>query len=400
MSQQSSSHDHSSTRDKKAQSLTDYSFLVASTSFDSSDDAQAAKPDATAVLEAQELHPSDGSRTGNLSGLALFKPSLSSGMPTKKGDGDWLTKRNVIFLIVLILIFICAVAVPLSIKSNSSSKSAADVYVGAANTDPATSTAALPSPTPRHHMKPKGSNPFDAFDIGNSLFDGSCEFYINTVKSLFNSSVPSNNINNNGVTSFRQYDCSIHSFPRCSEGNGAWGGDTNYVWNKQIVDDTDPYRYNTIWFMQLIADSDDLFHECDEDPLNFDITKIATTPLILKPDCITLGKWCRAWAGHVMQGKTIAIQGNDYSVEDAFLKLSSNRIKLDFKDETIYKSYMRTNMSLDDQIAISNQFSDVGTGNCITDQHFCFECNGDSNHCAAADGCLQYQQNDGLIFCP
>ncbi|KAI8610216.1 hypothetical protein BC830DRAFT_1146850 [Chytriomyces sp. MP71] len=258
-------------------------------------------------------------------------------------------------------------------------------------------TVAPPQPT---ISKPAGTNKDDPFDISNTLFDGTCAFYINTVKANLANSVPSGNINNGGVTSFRQYDCTINDFTRCPAGPGTWGGDADWVWNKAISSNTDPYRYNVIWFMQLIGDSDDLFHECDDDPRAFDVSKFATTPLNLKPDCITFGKWCRTWAGHVAQGKTITVQGAEYSVEAAFLKLSSNRIKIDFKDETIYKSYLRSGMTLDEQVAIAEQFREDGTGNCITDQHFCYECNNYPGHCTAGEGCLRYKDVDGSMYCP
>ncbi|KAI8609377.1 hypothetical protein BC830DRAFT_845050 [Chytriomyces sp. MP71] len=261
----------------------------------------------------------------------------------------------------------------------------------------ASSSVASPSPTKTVR---KGTNPNDPFDISNSLFDGTCAFYLNTVKKYINASIISGNVNNNGLTLMSQYDCSINSFPRCTAGSGTWAGDANWVWNKGIDSSTDPYRYNVIWHFQLLGDSDDLFHECDTDPRAFDISKFTATPLTLKPNCITLGKWCRAWAGHVAAGKTINVKGQLYSVEDAFLKLSSNRIKIDFKDEAIDKSYLRSQMSLDEQIAFVGQFSDQGTGNCITDQHYCFECNGDPNHCSVAAGCLQYQWTPTDIFCP
>ncbi|KAI8610220.1 hypothetical protein BC830DRAFT_1146861, partial [Chytriomyces sp. MP71] len=169
--------------------------------------------------------------------------------------------------------------------------------------NPGSTTSIVPNASPSP-INLQGSNNDDPFDISNTLFDGTCAFYINTVKANLANSISSGNINNGGVTSFRQYDCTINDFTRCPAGPGTWGGDADWVWNKAISSNTDPYRYNVIWFMQLIGDSDDLFHECDDDPRAFDVSRFATTPLNLKPDCITFGKWCRTWAGHVAQGKT------------------------------------------------------------------------------------------------
>ncbi|KAJ3074301.1 hypothetical protein HDU98_011565 [Podochytrium sp. JEL0797] len=244
-------------------------------------------------------------------------------------------------------------------------------------------------------------NPKDRFAFSNSQFPGQCSFYLDTVKSFAGKSVYSQNTANNGYTPFSQYNCYDNSInPRCDDTQTSmldWSGDATWVWNKVIDSTTDPYRYNVIWFMQLIGDSDDLFHECDDNPSAFSLGNFGSTPLNLRPNCISFGKWCRAWAGFVSSGKSIKIQGTSYSVEQAFLKLSSNRIKIDFKDETIDQSYLRSNVSLSEQQNIANQFATAtgGGGNCITDQHYCMECNGDPNHCSVAQGCLFYSG-----YCP
>jgi len=181
-----------------------------------------------------------------------------------------------------------------------------------------------------------------------------------------------------------------------------WDGDWNWCWNAVNENATSPYHYAVIWFMQLIADSNDLFHECDDGhPANLTIPELATTPLYLKPDCITLGKWCRAWTGHVISNTPIQIQYRDisysFSVEQAFLFLSYNRVKIDFKDETTYMSLLR-GTTVDEQRSIVTQWLS-NSNNCITDQHFCYECNGDPNHCKVADGCVLYKVN-GTNWCP
>ncbi|KAI8608483.1 hypothetical protein BC830DRAFT_1155048 [Chytriomyces sp. MP71] len=391
-----------SLRDELSRFLSDHSESVSVTG------RAACEPfEARGFRSANESLALDDSRAEGRGSPASFKSGqrLLPAERSLKGRRRRCTPRTLLLLTVLAVTCIAlAVAVPLGVKAASRSQSGSatnPVAASPSNTIKAPpSSSAAPSPSPSHHIKPKGSNASDPFDIGNSLFDGSCGYYLNTVKSHLNASIPSGNINNNGVTSFRQYDCTINDFTRCPAGSGTWAGDATWVWNKVMESTTDPYRYNVIWFMQLIGDSDDLFHECDETPRAFDVSEFATTPLNLKPNCMTLGKWCRTWAGHVAQDKTINVQGTDYSVEDAFLKLSNNRIKIDFKDETIYMSYLRSTMSLDDQVAIALQFSEDGTGNCITDQHFCYECNNYPGHCTAGEGCLRYKDNDGGFYCP
>ncbi|KAJ3074302.1 hypothetical protein HDU98_011566 [Podochytrium sp. JEL0797] len=268
---------------------------------------------------------------------------------------------------------------------------------------PATQAApASPKPPPASPPSNAGPpNPNDPFAFSNSQFPGQCSFYLDTVKSFAGKSVYSQNTANNGYTPFSQYNCYDNSInPRCDDTQTSmldWSGDATWVWNKGIDSSTDPYRYNVIWFMQLIGDSDDLFHECDDNPSAFSLGNFGSTPLNLRPNCISFGKWCRAWAGFVSSGSSINIQGTSYSVEQAFLKLSSNRIKIDFKDETVDQSYLRSSVSLSEQQNIANQFATAtgGGGNCITDQHYCMECNGDSNHCSVAQGCLFYSG-----YCP
>ncbi|KAJ3283218.1 hypothetical protein HDU79_009258 [Rhizoclosmatium sp. JEL0117] len=265
------------------------------------------------------------------------------------------------------------------------------------------SNPASPSPPP----KLSSSNP-DPHALANSVFPPTCSFYIDTLRTNINASVKSGNVLHNGFTPLAQYDCAANSFPRCSlKADGVtWDGDQDFVWNQNVFNASSSFRYNTIWFFQLIGDMDDLFHECDDYPQAFDVSKLSSTPLNLKPNCISFGKWCRTWAGTVAAGQKVDIQGTLYSVEAAFLKLSNNRTKIDFKDEPITASYLRL-MPVADQQAIATQYMNtLGNGNCITDQHFCFECNGDPNNCSVADGCLRYAdpknstwQGDGY-FCP
>ncbi|KAJ3032808.1 hypothetical protein HDV00_007129 [Rhizophlyctis rosea] len=270
------------------------------------------------------------------------------------------------------------------------------------------------APAPKPHTTTKSSsgsysNPYpksssDRYAIGNSQFPVQCSWYINQVSTLASQGKKVVIPQNNPRVSFAQYDCSRKNGPRCStpDDGGQWDGDSTWVWNTATDSNSDPYRYNTIWFMQLIGDSDDLFHECDDNPRSFSLSQIASTPLNMKVNCITLGKWCRAWTGHVKQNKKINIQGKSYSVENAFLYLSKNRMKIDFKDETIWQSQLRQ-IPLDEQKKIAAQWKanegNGSGGNCITDQHYCKECNGDSNHCAIAQGCLNYVF-DGEGFCP
>ncbi|KAJ3203570.1 hypothetical protein HDU82_006503 [Entophlyctis luteolus] len=286
--------------------------------------------------------------------------------------------------------------------SNSASNSAAAVTVGssAVPLQPATTlTSEIPLPETTAAPVAVQTKSSDPFHISNSQFPVSCQYYLDTVSGHSGESVYSTNVNNNGYTLFDQYNCNANVGARCTDSLSSyqWSGDQDWVWNKAISSSTDPYRYNVIWFMQLIGDSDDLFHECDDDPSAFKIADFASEPLNLKPDCLTFGKWCRAWAGHVAQKTQIDIQGQSYSVEDAFLMLSSDRIKIDFMNEDIYASYLRSGVSITDQQDIASQFAAAtNQGNCITDQHFCAECNGDYNHCSIAQGCLMYANH----YCP
>ncbi|KAI8608487.1 hypothetical protein BC830DRAFT_1174379, partial [Chytriomyces sp. MP71] len=81
----------------------------------------------------------------------------------------------------------------MSIEALLTTASASDVAIPITTTTTTTTTIeaspttieASPIPT-----KPQGSNPNDPFDISNTLFDGTCAFYINTVKANLANSVP------------------------------------------------------------------------------------------------------------------------------------------------------------------------------------------------------------------
>ncbi|KAI8613453.1 hypothetical protein BC830DRAFT_1082668 [Chytriomyces sp. MP71] len=220
---------------------------------------------------------------------------------------------------------------------------------------------------------------------------GSCSWYLDQVDANINGHVYSGN-ENGGYTSLKQYVCNADVGPRCGldQSNADWAGDWTYDWN---AGGGGPNPYNVIWFMQLIGDSDDLFHECDGGA-TFDLSQ----PLNLQANCITLGKWCRAWQGTARAGGSITIDGQAYSVEGAYSLLSSGRNKIDWVNENPGMSYLRSGVSVSEQQNIANQFFNNG-GNCITDQHYCAECNGDYNHCSASQGCMRYRV-DGGYFCP